>query len=347
MDVVSYIIVGSGYRAKMYARIAAKLPHMFRAIMLCRSEEKARNVQEETGIRTTCSINECLSFGAQFAVIAVNKGSIATVCAEWAGRGYAVLTETPAASTPEQMNDMWQLLCGGAKIAVCEQYHRFPCLAAGIDAVARGTIGEPYSAYLSIAHDYHAASLLRRLLCVGENSYEIRGCSSLNKIVETASREGRITDGRISERERDLLFINFNGRSAAVYDFSGVQYRSFIRSRTAIVRGSCGEWNNGRLFYVAGGQPYSLDCRPLVSERHRHIAEELRLECANPFDLGGLQDEFAVASILYDMPGYIRGGIAPYSLEEALKDCSFWLDMQRATANPWECIKSQKLPWME
>lgn len=41
MKVLSYIIVGSGYRAEFYARIAAAYPQLFRAIFLCRSEEKA------------------------------------------------------------------------------------------------------------------------------------------------------------------------------------------------------------------------------------------------------------------------------------------------------------------
>ena len=47
---LSYLIVGSGYRARFYARIARTYPELFSAMFLCRSEEKAELIQQETGI---------------------------------------------------------------------------------------------------------------------------------------------------------------------------------------------------------------------------------------------------------------------------------------------------------
>ena len=38
---LSYVIIGSGYRAEYFGRIAASHPSLFRAMFLCRSEEKA------------------------------------------------------------------------------------------------------------------------------------------------------------------------------------------------------------------------------------------------------------------------------------------------------------------
>ena len=38
---LSYAIVGSGYRSEYYARIARTNPELFRAMYLCRSTEKA------------------------------------------------------------------------------------------------------------------------------------------------------------------------------------------------------------------------------------------------------------------------------------------------------------------
>ena len=40
MEALSYIIVGSGFRAEFYARIANTYPQQFRAMFFCRSEEK-------------------------------------------------------------------------------------------------------------------------------------------------------------------------------------------------------------------------------------------------------------------------------------------------------------------
>lgn len=47
---LKYLIVGSGYRARFYARIARTYPDLFSAVYLCRSEEKARLMLRERGL---------------------------------------------------------------------------------------------------------------------------------------------------------------------------------------------------------------------------------------------------------------------------------------------------------
>ena len=42
---LSYVIVGSGYRAQYYGRVARTWPEQFRAVFLCRSEEKAAKMK--------------------------------------------------------------------------------------------------------------------------------------------------------------------------------------------------------------------------------------------------------------------------------------------------------------
>ena len=96
---LSYLIVGSGYRSKFYARIAATYPELFSAMFLCRSEEKADLMRRETGIPATCSREECGKFRPDLVVVVVNKAGLTDVCIEWAQRGYPVLVETPAAMT--------------------------------------------------------------------------------------------------------------------------------------------------------------------------------------------------------------------------------------------------------
>ncbi len=349
MDKISYVIVGSGYRAKLYARIAVKMPMYFRAIMLCRSEEKAKLVTAETGIAATVSLDECLNFGAQFVVVAVNKENIAEVCAEWAGYGYPVVAETPAGASERQLLEMWKLRENGARITVCEQYRRFPCIAAGLKAVSEGRIGRPYSAYISLAHDYHAASLLKDMLLVDNEDFTLRGQSFTHRVVETDSREGAITDGRIAEKRRDILFIGFASGKEAVYDFSGVQYRSFIRSRRLIVRGERGEWDNNVLYTLArNNEPQRRNIRPHIPQRHAPLAQIVfggGLPGSGSFALDAVQDEFAVASVLWDMPAYIAGGAEIYPLKRALDDAYFWLLMQKAVKCPWEEVRPQPMPW--
>ena len=61
--------------------------------------------------------------------------------------------------------------------------------------------------------------------------------------------------------------------------------------------------------------------------------------------LDTLQDEYAIATILYDMKDYIAGGKSPYPLRDALDDAVFWLLVQEAAKNPWQEITVPKTSW--
>lgn len=350
MSVLSYIIVGSGYRAEYYARIAKTYPEQFRAMFLCRSEEKAALVAEKTGVRATISLKECEQFKPDFAVIAVNKENIADVAEEWINRGYPVLLETPAGATIEQLLRLWELHEKGARITVCEQYHRYPTLIQGLDAVADGKIGTPHSAYISLAHDYHAASLIRRALLTYGEQYVLHGERFISPVVETDSREGAITDGRIACKNRNVVCITFDSGKTAVYDFSGVQYRSFIRSRHITVRGEKGEWNDNILYRLdSENRPIRDFLMPTVRKRYAELdtqnLRDLRKTWSPELFLDTIQDEFAIATMLFDMKDYLKGGKEVYPLSEALDDAYFWLLLNKAISSPWAEIKSSPMPW--
>lgn len=351
MNKLRYLIIGSGWRAEFYGRIARTYPDLFEALFLCRSEEKAALMYARTDTRATTYEKEAERFHPDFVVVAVNKSSLADVCIEWAGRGYAVLSETPAGSNLEQLNKLWEMYTvKSARIAVSEQYHRYPELIAGLDAVAAGRIGRPGFAYLSLAHDYHAASLLRRMLLTAGEEYTLRGESFQNTIVETDSRYGPITDGRLGIKDRNILFVEYASGKRAVYDFSGVQYHSFLRTRHLTVRGERGEWSDNLLLTLdADGKPqqeqlmqrvpeqYSLLDTPSLAELRQEWRPELRLE--------NCQDEFAIASVLLDMGKWLSGGTPPYPLQEALDDAAFWLLSQQALLSPWRAVHSENYPW--
>ena len=102
-----YLIVGSGYRAEFYGRIAKTYPERFQAMYLCRSEEKAALMRRKTGADATTSGKTAERFCPDFVVIAVNKANIADVCGEWAERGYPVLSETPVGTSLAQLAYLW------------------------------------------------------------------------------------------------------------------------------------------------------------------------------------------------------------------------------------------------
>ena len=318
---LSFLIVGSGYRAEFYGRIAAAHPDRFQALFLCRSAEKAAAVSAHCHVPAVLSLPEALAFQPDFVVIAVDKAHIADQILYWAGLGFAVLAETPVAASRDRIEKL-RLLKKQArqKIVCCEQYARFPVLEEGLAFVKQGILGEPVSAYLSLAHDYHAFSLLRVLLDTRGEACSFSVFSSEAAVTATDSRSGPILDGRPETERRHTFHLTFASGKTALYDFSPLQYHSFIRSRHLILRGPRGEWSDGRILYLDQG----------------NHPQEIQLK--EPFDFGREQDEAAIFRMLADMEAYLQGGPVPYLLEDALDDAAFWLASQDALRQPASLI---------
>lgn len=107
-----FIIIGSGWRSLYYVRIAKAMPDILCLdAMYCRTQEKADKMAEEFGIHTTTSIEECVGYKPDFAVVAVNKTSICDVSIEWMDRGITVLSETPAALDMDSLKSYTDIIC--------------------------------------------------------------------------------------------------------------------------------------------------------------------------------------------------------------------------------------------
>lgn len=121
MAKLRFIVVGSGWRSLFYWRIAQALPERFElCAMLCRTEEKAEKMHREYGVPVSTSAEQCAALHPDLVVVAVNKASIAAVSTEWLARGFAVLSETPAALEEDALRALWQLHRQGAKLQVAE-----------------------------------------------------------------------------------------------------------------------------------------------------------------------------------------------------------------------------------
>lgn len=352
MKPLSFIIVGSGWRAMFFARIAGQYPEQFRLkYMLCRSEEKAQRLQRESGVPATASAEVCEAARPDFVVTAVTRSVLYETTKEWIERGYPVLSETPVCTSVDQLEELWRLKKEkGARVQVAEQYHRYPIIAAGLRAIHQGKIGDPYAAVLSVAHDYHGASLLRRMLDIGPEPMKLRGKTIGFPVTETDSRQGPVTDGSVTERPRTAAMIEYASGKLAYYDFSGVQYHSFIRSRHLNVQGRDGEWNDTMLRYVdAGHRPQEERLTAFLDSSYQilHTEEMIRQSRQwSPFlTLDQAQDEYAIASMMLDMRAFLETGKEVYPLEEALEDAYTWLLLEEACAHPGAVIESKKMPW--
>ena len=373
MKPLSFVVIGSGWRAMFFVRIAKRYPELFcLRYLLCRSEEKAERIRREQGIPTTTSVETCEAAAPDFVVVAVDKASKFAVTKEWLEKGYAVLTETPAAGTLEELTELWELFKKGARLQVAEQYIRYPFIQAGLRAIEEGLLGDPYGVTLSLAHDYHAVSLVRHMLCFQKTSLEARPARSAKghfqgnapafptvkltgrqyafPVIETDSRFGPITDGRIKERTRNRITMEWSNGKVAFYDFDGVQYHSFIRTRHIQVAGMRGEWSDTIIHYLdETGCPRQKQLKPELPPAYAMLETEELRNMGNIWELTvemeEWQDEYAIATLLHDMRGYLQTGKEPYPLAEAMEDAYISLLMAESLKHPNEPIESTPQPW--
>ncbi len=349
-----FVIVGSGWRARFFMRIASRFPGLFDLkYVLCRSREKAELLSSELGVRTTFSESECVEARPDFVVVAVSKRDNFAVAAHWASLGLPVLMETPAGSDFEELCKLWEMHESGAKIAVAEQYFRYPLIASGLRALDGGLIGEPDCAELSLVHDYHAASLIRRTLGLHKlqklPEFTVNAREYVYPVEETDSRGGPIKDGTVKKRGRVRADIDFDNGKSAFYDFDGVQYHTAIRARHINVRGVRGEWNDTVIRYVDGDhEPELLELRAGAVPGYESLMTPELEEIAakwNPFvHMENAQDEYAISTLLLDMAAYINGGREPYPLREALEDAYMWQMLTKALET-CKTVSSGPRPW--
>lgn len=355
MKPLKFVVIGSGWRSLFYARIARAYPDCFNlGAFFCRSKEKAQWMQEETGIKAVTSPEDCRSENPDFVVVAVNKDSIFQVTREWALKGYPVLCETPAAMELGDLQELWRLRTQeGARIQVAEQYFEYPVFHAAIEIAKRGYLGDPYMFNISAVHDYHGASLIRRLLGTGMENMKVYGKKYVYPVVETDSRQGFIEDGRVSERERVRLTFEFEGGKTAFYDFNSIQYHSRIRSRHLNVQGVRGELDDWTLRSVGEDnrpREYQMIKEPFETGngiKEIYMGEELLYR--NPFyELGKInglpQDETAIGTLMLGMRRFIEEGTEAYPLSEGLQDAYVRILMEQ-TLKSGQMVESKTQVW--
>ena len=251
MSKIRYVIVGSGWRSEVYVRIAKAMPERFEVLaMLCRTEDKAKLMNEKLGVYTTTSEEECRSLKPDFVVVAVDKPSVFKVSRHWLDKGWPVLCETPAGLKIEDLEDMWQLHCYGTRVQTAEQYRLYPGYEKIIQTAKSGVLGEIHAVDLSVAHDYHAVSLIRRILGVGFENAFFTGKRFTFPVLETAGRGGVVENGQVKDSYRIRMDIEFDSGKMGFYDFDKIQYHSLIRGTEIRIQGDRGELSGNHLTYV-------------------------------------------------------------------------------------------------
>lgn len=329
---IKYGILGAGWRAEFYLRIAALCPDKFAVSGICaRNPERARCIKEKYPVNVVKTAEELLTLDCDFVVCCVNKSSMADVAADLCEKGSPVLMETPMGYDGESQKRFFDRYESAWKIQVAEQFHLHPQNAAIKAVIDSGILGEIVSVRLSCCHDYHAASLIRFFLGTGEEMPQIETAMIGDRVQKYNSRAG-FASPELTDGDEKLKIFRFDGKTA-LYDFESVQYFSDIRSRNLIVRGTSGEIVNDRCTYLQDGLPVSF-----ALERHEfgrngsldglgifRITGNGRELYRTPLPYARLSDEeLAVATCLLKMDEYLKTGKDFYSVRSAALDAKMF-----------------------
>jgi predicted dehydrogenase len=331
-DRVRFAVVGSAFCAEAFLRVAAAVPDRFEvAAVVARRPERAHELSERWGVPTVADVGELPPAASlDFVVNAVPANVTVGVIEQLADAGHAVLTETPAAPDRYGLGRLHELVRQGARIQVAEQYHLEPLVSAQLRIARSGLLGDVGEAFVSIAHDYHGFSVLRRALGAGFRNATVMARRFEEQVQLGPSRYEDPQEARLTTGIRTTAWLDFEGGLRGSYDFDDQQYRSFIRTPTLTIRGTRGELRDEVVRYVdAENQPVVARIERLAAGgagnheglfARAYVFEGERV-WANGFLRARLSDEeLGIAAALDGMGHYVAGGPELYSVAEAAQD---------------------------
>ena len=353
---VPFGIVGGGWRAEFFARLAAMLPERLTLVgAAVRRPESAEEVGRRWGVPTYLSPAELVARQRPGFVVSsvpwpVNPEVIGTLVEV----GVPVLAETPPAPDVDGLRALWARVGERRLVQVAEQYLLMPGHAARSAIVARGLIGTPTSVQVSSTHGYHAVSMMRGLLGVGFEPVRVSASRFTAPLLDPLTREGWTGDELPKDAATTLATLDFGGGSG-LYDFTDNQWHNRLRLRRIVIRGSLGEIADDTV--VRWGGPGTVLKSEIVRSQlghdlnldgydTEHLAFEGDVVYRNPF-LGRrmMDEEIAIGTLLTATAAWSRDeGPAPYPLADACQDHLVSLAVERA-AESGAPVVTEREPW--
>jgi predicted dehydrogenase len=355
MAPIRFGILGGGWRAEFFIRVAQALPDRFEVSrVMLRDPAKAQAFAARLKVETCTSIDDLVRGDAgQFVVLSVPCINHPQLLGDLADRKMPVLCETPAARDTPAMEAVYALTRRHLRAQIAEQLHLRPMHAARIDIARSGLLGNVTQAQVAVAHGYHGISLIRRLLGITFEDVTITARRSMSSIVAGPGRQGPPTAEATENVMQEIAWMDFGGK-LGVFDFAGSQYFSYIRGTRMLVQGDRGEICNDELRYL---QDFRT---PIHTKLRREAAGEGdnlegcyfkgivagdRWVYVNPYVPGRLSDdEIAVASSLEKMSQYVQGGPEFYSVAEGCQD-NYLARLLSEAAKTGEKRVSQRQAW--
>jgi predicted dehydrogenase len=341
---IRYAIVGTGWRADFFLRLAALMPDRFGVTgVVSRSVERGHDVHARFGCRAFTDLSDLMkSARPDFLVTCIPRDINPGVIEAAVDENLPVLSETPPAADVVDLRALWSRVGDRRLVQVAEQYLLLPDHAARSAVIAGGTIGRPTSVQVSSTHDYHAVSMIRGFLGVGFEPATVRATQFTAPLSDPLSPQGWSGDDTPIDRTTTLATIEFGDRMG-LYDFTDNQWWNPLRSRRIVIRGERGEIVDDRVVRL-------IDPRTPVESSlvRRQTGRDLNLEGAdldhitfdgaivyrNVFNGARLSDEdVAIATLLDRMGQWCRDeGEPPYPLAAACQDHLIALAMAESVA---------------
>lgn len=326
MNKITYSIIGGGWRAEFYLRIAALFPEYFAVACICvRNKERAKEISKKFNVTVVDTIDKLKETHYDFIVNCINKDDISELTLSLAAEGYAVLSETPACTSTKQAKGLIEKFNPKYKIQIAEQFHLKPMYQAIKKIIENSIIGNVNYINISVAHEYHAMSLVRFFLD-SDNGKLISQTKFNSQILHTNYRYGEIDNKTYHDSQHTIKIFDFEGKTA-VYDFDAEQYFSPIRTDRLLIRGDRGELENDTVRY------FNHDNRFVESRIVQHksgnldglyngnVTFENQVLYTSPFSVARFTDEeTAIANVLIKMDEYLKTGKEFYGFEKALSD---------------------------
>jgi predicted dehydrogenase len=323
--VTTFALIGSGWRAQMFLKLADQLGTIRCGGVVVRT---ARHMD----VPTFTSLDACLrEVQVDFVLTATPRPVTPGFIVDAVNRGLPVLAETPPAADLDGLRSLWSAVGDSGLVQVAEQYLLMPSHAARAALVASGALGTPTQVQVSSTQQYHAVSLIRGLLAADRGPVSVRATRFTAPLVSPLSRAGWTDDEEAHPTTTTIATLDFGNGRSGVYDFTEQQTRNQLRFRRLTVRGSAGELHNDEVVRMSG--PRTLVRSPLVRRQTgydldmigydtEHISLGPEVLYRNPYPgQRWMDDEIAMATLLERMASWVHGnGPEPYPLAEGAQD---------------------------
>jgi predicted dehydrogenase len=329
---VRYGVVGRGWRADFYLRLARQVPERFQCVgAVVRDPGLGSRIEREWGIETYRRPEDLVAASSpEVVVTSVTRDANPGVVEALVGLDVVVLSETPPAANADGLRRLWASVGSADLVQVAEQHPFLPVFVALRGLVERGVLGEVTSAQVSWTHDYHAMALLRCLLGVAFEQVWVSAVRAPGLLLDGPGREGWPATQEVRDVAHTVAVLDAGGRTA-VYDFTETQWFNPLRRRHVIVRGSCGEVvGNDVTWCGRDGRPVSAAVvrRQTGLDGNLEGADLDRLTwCGevlyrNPYPGSRMSDEeIAIGTCLEQTARWRRGeATPPYPLADACQD---------------------------